>query len=128
MKRRALPLQLAGAAAITLLAALGGCAGGTVTSTRSSGWSSSSTSGGVTTSAPPYDYTAFQSTRPATLLVLPPASHGEDFRGKAGVWTHAVRPLAEAGYYVLPIALVNETLRQNGILFADEAHKVPPAR
>lgn len=42
-----------------------------------------------------------------------------------GVWAQASRPLAEAGYYVLPVALVDETFRQNGLNSAEEIQGVP---
>ena len=37
-------------------------------------------------------------------------------------------PLAEACYYVLPIALVDETFRQNGLTTANDIQGVPPAK
>ena len=37
-------------------------------------------------------------------------------------------PLAEAGYYVLPIALVDETFRQNGLTTANDIQAVAPAK
>jgi hypothetical protein len=40
----------------------------------------------------------------------------------------AVVPLAESGYYVLPVALVNETLRSNGVQAAQDAHLIGPQR
>jgi hypothetical protein len=80
---------------------------------------------GCATKAPPYDYTAFQQAKPATLLVMPPVNESPDVKATPGVWAHATRPLAEAGYYVLPITLVDETFRQNGVNSANEAQDIP---
>lgn len=79
---------------------------------------------GCATQAPAYDYTAFARARPATLLVMPPLNESPDVKATAGVWSHATRPLAEAGYYVLPVALVDETFKQNGVFTAAEAHDI----
>lgn len=76
----------------------------------------------------PYDYTAFQQAKPASLLVLPPVNASPDVNATAGVWSQATLPLAEAGYYVLPVTLVDETFHQNGVQTADEAHNIAPAK
>ena len=80
---------------------------------------------GCATKAPAYDYTAFQRAKPAALLVMPPVNESPDVKATPGVWAHATRPLAEAGYYVLPITLVDETFRQNGVHSANEAQDIP---
>ncbi|MEO8153287.1 MAG: DUF799 domain-containing protein [Rhizobacter sp.] len=80
---------------------------------------------GCATQAPPYDYTAFMRAKPASLLVLPPVNDSPDVTATSGVWAHATRPLAEAGYYVLPITLVDETFRQNGVTSANEVQDIP---
>lgn len=81
--------------------------------------------GGCATKVPPYDYAAFQKARPASLLVLPPINDSPDVKATPGVWAHATRPLSEAGYYVLPVTLVDETLRGNGIQTATDAQAIP---
>ena len=53
---------------------------------------------GCATKAPAYDYTAFQRAKPAALLVMPPVNESPDVKATPGVWAHATRPLAEAGY------------------------------
>jgi len=80
---------------------------------------------GCATQAPAYDYTAFMKAKPATLLVLPPVNDSPEVTATPGVWAHATRPLAEAGYYVLPITLVDETFRQNGVTSANEVQDIP---
>ena len=72
-----------------------------------------------------YDYSAFQKARPKTLLVMPPVNDSPDIKATPGVWAQATRPLAEAGYYVYPVTLVDETFRQNGVDTANDAQDVP---
>lgn len=83
---------------------------------------------GCANKPPVYDYSAFQKARPASLLVLPPANQSPEIKASPAVWAHATRPLAEAGYYVLPVTLVDETLRQNGVQSPQEAHDLPYAK
>ncbi|MFT3718877.1 DUF799 domain-containing protein [Pseudorhodoferax sp.] len=73
----------------------------------------------------PYDYSAFLQARPASLLVLPPLNDSPEVGAAAAVWAQATLPLAEAGYYVLPAALVDETFRQNGVHGGYEAQGIP---
>jgi hypothetical protein len=81
--------------------------------------------GGCATKAPPYDYSAFRAAKPTTLLVMPPVNQSPDVKATPGIWSHATRPLAEAGYYVLPVTLVDETLKQNGVHTAADAQEIP---
>ena len=84
--------------------------------------------GGCATKAPPYDYAAFMKAKPATLLVMPPVNESPEVNATSGVWSHATLPLAEAGYYVLPVTLVDETFRQNGVVTANDAQDIPSAK
>lgn len=81
--------------------------------------------GGCATKPPPYDYSAFQRAKPASLLVLPPVNDSPEVKATPGTWAHATRPLAEAGYYVFPATLVDETFRQNGMTGAHEIQEIP---
>ncbi len=73
----------------------------------------------------PYDYSAFKQSRPATLLVLPPVNESPDVMATYGVLAQTTLPLAEAGYYVLPVTLVDETFKQNGMTSPNDIHEVP---
>jgi len=77
---------------------------------------------------PTYDYTAYRASRPASILVLPPTNAATEITASDSVLAQATLPLAESGYYVLPVALVDETFRQNGLTNADEIAAVPPAK
>lgn len=73
----------------------------------------------------PYDYTHFLESRPRSILVLMPSSSSTEIKAGPAVLAHAVRPLSEAGYYVFPVTLVNETFKQNGLNVAEEIQQVP---
>ncbi|NYE22208.1 DUF799 domain-containing protein [Pigmentiphaga litoralis] len=75
-----------------------------------------------------YDYTAYRANRPASIVVLPPLNKSMEVAASYGVLSRATAPLAEAGYYVLPVALVDETLKQNGLAMPDDMHNAPPTK
>ena len=72
----------------------------------------------------PYDYSAFRQSRPASILVLPPLNSSPDVGATYSVLSQVTLPLAESGYYVLPVSLVDETFRQNGLHNPAEMHEV----
>lgn len=72
-----------------------------------------------------YDYTAFKAHQPRSILVLPPVNQSPEVGASYSVLSHVTYPLAEAGYYVMPVALVAETFKQNGLINPDEMHAVP---
>ncbi|URI11827.1 DUF799 domain-containing protein [Aquincola tertiaricarbonis] len=84
--------------------------------------------GGCATPRQPYDYTAFKQAKPASLLVLPPLNQSPEVKGGIGVWSQATLPLAEAGYYVMPVSLVEETFRENGLTTAADIHALDRAK
>jgi len=71
-----------------------------------------------------YDYTAFIAHQPRSILVLPPVNQSPEVGASYSVLSHVTYPLAEAGYYVLPVALVAEAFKQNGLNNPDEMHAV----
>ena len=76
----------------------------------------------------PYDYTALRDAKPASILVLPPLNHSPEVTAPAGVLSQATLPIAEAGYYVLPVAVTDEMFRENGIVSAEDAQDIPAAK
>jgi hypothetical protein len=73
----------------------------------------------------PYDYTAFKQSRPKSIVVLPPVNETPEVKATMGVMTSTVHPLAEAGYYVMPVSVVAETFRQNGMTQPEDIHALP---
>ena len=84
--------------------------------------------GACATVPTPYDYSAFKQSRPKSLVVLPALNHSPDVNAVASVMSRVSYPLAEAGYYVLPVALVTETFRQNGLDNAEDIQAVAPEK
>lgn len=75
-----------------------------------------------------YDYSAFRQSKPSSILVLPPLNLSPDVRAPYSMMATVTSPLAEAGYYVFPVALVDQTFRENGMTNPGEAHDAPPAK
>ncbi|WP_308418102.1 DUF799 domain-containing protein [Chitinimonas sp. BJB300] len=71
-----------------------------------------------------YDYSAFKQSRPKSILVLPPLNRSPDVKATYSMLSQMTHPLAESGYYVVPVALANEAFRENGLNNADEVHGV----
>ena len=76
----------------------------------------------------PYDYTAYKQSRPRSILVLPPLNESPEVAASLSMLSQVTMPLAEAGYYVLPVTLVEETFKQNGMSTASDIHGVAPAK
>ncbi|MFE0584748.1 DUF799 domain-containing protein [Pantoea vagans] len=76
----------------------------------------------------PYDYTAFRASKPASILVLPAANTSPDINAAHSLNSLVTRPLAEAGYYVFPVVVVEETFQQNGLTSASDAQAVSAKR
>lgn len=83
---------------------------------------------GCATPPPPYDYTAYKAHKPRSIVVLPPLNNSPDVKATYSMYAQMTYPLAEAGYYVVPVALVNETFKQNGLTSATDIHAVAPAK
>ncbi|WP_375055277.1 DUF799 domain-containing protein [Zobellella sp. DQSA1] len=71
-----------------------------------------------------YDYAAFKASRPKSILVLPPANQSPDVKASYSLLSQVTYPLAESGYYVFPVAVVDETFRQNGLVNPEDIHDV----
>ncbi len=76
----------------------------------------------------PYDYTEFKLSNPKSILVLPPVNGTPDVRAAYSMLAQVTFPLAESGYYVFPVSLVDETLKENGVTQAEDAHQLPTAK
>jgi hypothetical protein len=74
------------------------------------------------------DYTAFRNSKPQSILVLPPVNETTDVNATSGLLAQMTMPLAEAGYYVMPVAETSETFRQNGVGAPEEIEAVSPAK
>jgi len=73
----------------------------------------------------PYDYTNLRAHPPRSILVLPPINQSTDVRGTYSYLSTVTRPLAEMGYYVFPVAEVDELMKENGLPTAGEMRTAP---
>ncbi|BBG60071.1 DUF799 domain-containing protein [Providencia rustigianii] len=74
------------------------------------------------------DYSAFKQSKPKSILVLLPQNSTPEVQASHGLLAQTTLPLAEAGYYVFPVAVVEETFKQNGMTNAGDIQAVPPAK
>jgi hypothetical protein len=59
---------------------------------------------------------------------MPPVNRSPDIKGSVTFLATSTWPLAEAGYYVIPVSLSSQMFRQNGITVAEDAHAIAPFR
>ncbi|MBG7621653.1 DUF799 domain-containing protein [Herbaspirillum sp. AP02] len=83
---------------------------------------------GCATQKKPYDYAEFKAARPASILVLPPVNNSSEVIAPYGLMSQATQPLAESGYYVIPVSLAAETFKQNGLSNPTDIQELPPAK
>jgi len=72
-----------------------------------------------------YDYTNFRAHPPRSILVLPPLNETTDVRGTYGYLSTVTRPLAELGYYVYPVVVVDHFLKEQGLPTPGEMVQAP---
>ncbi|MDE9429710.1 DUF799 domain-containing protein [Xenorhabdus bovienii] len=72
----------------------------------------------------PYDYTALRESKPKSILVLPAVNKSVEIQAGSSLISQVTYPLAESGYYVFPVAVVEETFRQNGVTEAQDIQNI----
>ncbi|MEZ5649790.1 MAG: DUF799 family lipoprotein [Burkholderiaceae bacterium] len=76
----------------------------------------------------PPDMPIYQRTPPRSILVLPPLNESVEVRGDAAFLASITEPIAERGYYVFPVAVIQELMQANGLPTAADMHQVPLAK
>lgn len=71
------------------------------------------------------DYTAFLEYRPRSILVIPPLNESTDIKAAYSVLSTVSRPLAEMGYYMFPVAVIDQFLKENGMPTTGEMQNIP---
>jgi len=72
-----------------------------------------------------YNYSEYRQARPLSILVLPPMNSSVDVAASYGMLSQVTFPLAESGYYVVPVAVAAETFKQNGLSNPGDVHGLP---
>lgn len=83
---------------------------------------------GCETTSPAYDYSNFRNADPHSVLVLPPVNNTNEVIATYGVMANLAQPIAESGFYVFPVALVDQTFKSNGLTVAQDIHALPIAK
>ena len=73
----------------------------------------------------PYDYTNFRAHPPRSILVQLPLNESTAVEGTYGYLSTVTMPLAEMGYYVYPVVVVDQFMKENGLPTAGEMHQAP---
>lgn len=74
------------------------------------------------------DYRAYLDHFPKSVLVLPPLNESLEVQASGMFLSTITRLLAERGYYVLPVAVVDAVLRENGVPLPPEMHQISLAK
>lgn len=73
----------------------------------------------------PYDYSALIDSAPRSILVLPPLNNSVEVEADYKFLSQISKPLAEKGYYVFPVSVVDQFLKENGLPTPAEMNSVP---
>jgi hypothetical protein len=69
----------------------------------------------LTGCAKPYNYTDFRQHRPRSILVMLPQNESREADAAWSYQSTVTRPLAERGYYVFPVAVVDRVMKDDGV-------------
>ncbi len=73
--------------------------------------------------ATPYNYENFRAAKPRSILILPPMSNSTDVRATYSYLSTVTMPVAEKGFYVFPVAMIDQMMKENGLPSANEMHQ-----
>ncbi|MBM6550749.1 DUF799 domain-containing protein [Marinomonas ostreistagni] len=79
---------------------------------------------GCTTPAP-YNYDALKAAEPRSILVIPPKNQSLEVQAPYVFISTISRPLGEKGYYVFPVAVIDQFMKDNGLPTPEEMNLVP---
>jgi len=74
------------------------------------------------------DYGNYLRLMPKSILVLPPLNDSNEVMASDAFLSTITAPLAECGYYVFPIAIVDRILKEEGVPTPGEMHQVSPQK
>lgn len=70
-------------------------------------------------------YVLYRELMPHSILVLPPVNESVDVNAPYSWVTTATMPIAEQGYYVFPVAVIDEFMKENGLPDPEDMHAAP---
>lgn len=74
--------------------------------------------------ATPKNYDKFRAANVKSILVLPPKNQSTDIRGTYSFLSTVTKPVAEKGFYIFPVSIVDQMMKDNGLPSANEMHEV----
>ncbi len=77
---------------------------------------------------PGYDYSAFRSAAPRSILIVPVVNNSVDVDASDYFLSAISQPVAERGYYVFPVNMVKRVMEEDGLADADMVHSADPTR
>lgn len=75
-------------------------------------------------SVEPYNYGPLKQAAPRSILVLPPINSSVEVSAPYTYLSTVTKPLAEKGYYVFPVSVVDTFLKENGLPTPAEMHGI----
>lgn len=76
-------------------------------------------------STTPYDYSAFEKSKPKSIVIIPPNNNSTEVNAPYIYLSTLSRPLAEKGYYVFPVSVIDHFLKENGLPTPAEMNGIP---
>ena len=73
----------------------------------------------------PYDYTTFEKNKPRSIVIIPPSNNSLEVNAPYIYLSTLTRPLAEKGYYVFPVSVIDHFLKENGLPTPAEMNGIP---
>ncbi|MFK7852697.1 MAG: DUF799 domain-containing protein [Granulosicoccus sp.] len=70
-------------------------------------------------------YLLYRELMPRSILVFPPVNESVDINAPYSWVTTASKPIAEQGYYVFPVAVIDEFMKENGLPNPEDMHSAP---
>jgi hypothetical protein len=74
------------------------------------------------------DLSTYMTHMPKSILVMPPVNESPDIRASNSYWSSVTVPVAEAGYYVFPITVVDTMFKENGVYNGSDAQTIAPQK
>jgi hypothetical protein len=75
-----------------------------------------------------YDYSAFRSADPRSILIVPVVNNSVDVDAADYFLSAISQPVAERGYYVFPVNMVKRVMEEDGLSDANMVHNADPTR
>lgn len=78
--------------------------------------------------SPAPDMTALKKSDPKSILILPPVNKTVEVEAEDSIYSASFIPVADAGYYPIPVVLTKEIFKTNGLTEPEDIKNVPLAK